>query len=48
MHDKQERLKIAIAQEFSRQEAQQKENTKSSELRDIIFEADVTILLLGS
>jgi len=31
-HDEQERLKIAIAQEFSGQEAQQKENAKSSEV----------------
>jgi len=40
-HDEQERLKIAIAQEFSRQEAQQKENAKSSEVRDKILEAKV-------
>jgi len=31
-HDEQEWLKLAIAQEFSRQEAQQKENAKSSEV----------------
>jgi len=42
--DKQERLKIAIAQEFSRQEAQQKENAKSSEVRDKILEAEVLSL----
>jgi len=43
-HDEQERLKIAIAQEFSRQEAQQKENAKSSEVRDKILEAEVISL----
>jgi len=43
-HDEQERLKIAIAQEFSRQEAQQKENAKSSEVRDKILEAEVLSL----
>ena len=43
-HDEQERLKIAIAQEFSRQEAQQKENAKSSEVRDKILEAEVITL----
>jgi len=31
-HDEQERLKIAIAEEFSRQEAQQKEIGKSSQV----------------
>jgi len=40
-HDKQERLKIAIAREFSGQEAQQKENMQSSEVRDKILEAEV-------
>jgi len=43
-HDKQERLKIAIAQEFSRQEAQHQENAKSSEVRDKILEAEVISL----
>jgi len=43
-HDEQERLKIAIAQEFRRQEAQQKENAKSSEVRDKILEAEVISL----
>jgi len=43
-HDEQERLKIAIAQEFSRQEAHQKENAKSSEVRDKILEAEVQSL----
>jgi len=43
-HDEQDRLKIAIAQEFSRQEAQQKENAKSSEVRDKILEAEVITL----
>jgi len=43
-HNEQERLKIAIAQEFSRQEAQQKENAKSSEVRDKILEAEVISL----
>jgi len=43
-HDEQERLKIAIAQEFSRQEAQQKENAKSLEVRDKILEAEVLSL----
>jgi len=43
-HDEQERLKIAIAQEFSRQEAQQKENAKSSEVRDKILETEVISL----
>jgi len=43
-HDEQERLKIAIAQEFSLQEAQQEENAKSSEVRDKIFEAEVISL----
>jgi len=44
IHDEQERLKIAIAQEFSRQEAQQKENAKSSKVRDKILEAEVISL----
>jgi len=44
IHDKQERLKIVMAQEFSRQEAQQKENVKSSEVRDKILEAEVLSL----
>jgi len=43
-HDEQERLKIAIAQEFSHQETQQKENAKSSEIRDKILEAKVISL----
>jgi len=43
-HDEQEWLNIAIAQEFSRQEAQQKENVKSSEVRDKILEAEVISL----
>ena len=43
-HDEQELLKIAIAQDFSRQEAQQKENAKSSEVRDKILEAEVISL----
>jgi len=43
-HDEQERLKIAIAQEFSRQEAQQKENVKLFEIRDKILEAEVISL----
>jgi len=43
-HDEQERLKIDIAQEFSRQEAQQTENAKSSEVRDKILEAEVLFL----
>jgi len=43
-HDEQERLKVAIAQEFSRQEAQQEENAKSSEIRDKILEAEVISL----
>jgi len=43
-HDEQERLKLAIAQEFSRQEAQQKENAKTSEIRDKILEAEVISL----
>jgi len=43
-HDKQERLKIAIAQEFSGQEAQQKESAKSSEVRDKILETEVLSL----
>jgi len=43
-HDEQERLKIAIAQEFSRREAQQKENVKTSKVRDKILEAEVITL----
>jgi len=43
-HDEQERLKLAIAPEFSRQDAQQKENAKSSEVRDKILEAEVLFL----
>jgi len=43
-HDEQERLKIAIAQEFSGQEAQQKENAKSLEIQDKILEAEVISL----
>jgi len=43
-HDKQEQLKIAIAREFSRQEAQQKENMQSSEVWDKILEAEVLSL----
>jgi len=43
-HDEQDPLKIAITQEFSRQEAQQKENAKSSEVRDKILEAEVITL----
>jgi len=43
-HDEQEWLKIAIAKEFSRHEAQQKENAKSSEVRDKILEAEVLSL----
>jgi len=43
-HDEQEPLKLAIAQGFSRQEAQQKENAKSSEVRDKILEAEVISL----
>ena len=43
-HDEQERLKIAIAQEFGRQEAQQKENGKSSQVRDKILQAEVISL----
>ena len=35
---------MAIAQEFSRQEAQQKENAKSSEIWDKILEAEVLSL----
>jgi len=42
--DEQERLKLAIAQEFSGQEAQQKENAKSSEVRDKILQAEVISL----
>jgi len=44
VHDEQERLKIAIAEEFGRQEAQQKENMKPSEVRDKILEAKVISL----
>jgi len=43
-HDEQERLKIAMGQEFSRQEAPQKENAKSSEVRDKILEPEVLSL----
>jgi len=43
-HDEQERLKIAIAQEFRHEEAQQKENAKSSEVRDKILKAEVLSL----
>jgi len=43
-YDEQEWLKIAIAQEFSRQEAQQKENAKSSDVRDKILEGEVISL----
>jgi len=43
-YNEQEWLKIGIAQEFSRQEAQQKENAKSSELRDKILESEVLSL----
>jgi len=43
-HDEQEQLKIAIAQEFGRQEAQQKANAKSCEVQDKILEAEVLSL----
>jgi len=43
-HNEQEQLKIAIAQEFSRQEAQQEENAKSSEVWDKILEAQLLSL----
>jgi len=44
IHDEQQRLKIAIAQEFSRQKGQQKENTKCLDVRDKILDAEVLSL----